>query len=602
MTSNHCSPKIIIFSVVCALFSLAGQAQCSFSLGADTLICQGQSINLQLSAPPAYTSYLWSNGSTAQSITATSAGNYSCTATLLGNDLVVNGNFSTGNTGFTSNYIPGTGGMWGQLSNPGTYAVTTNPNLAHNNFFSFGDHTTGTGSMLVCNGSSQANDVVWNQSITVTPNTNYKFSAWVTSVENIAPGSEAMLQFAINGALVGPVFNAPLNAPQWANFAVNWNSGTNTTAIITIVDQNTLGSANDFALDDIFFQQACVASDTLTVTVAPLPIANAGSTQTITCTDTLITLNGSASSANMLYSWMAPGNVPAGNAPNGISTIVAGSGTYTLTVSNPQTGCSASSTVLVNTNNTHPLLNAGVDVQIPCPGTTVNLNPTSAVQSNCTYLWTGPGGYSSAQLVPTAPVSMAGTYYLNAINTVNGCISIDTVQVSMGAAPVAAFTASVLSGQAPLSVQFINTGTNTPFNHWVFGDGNMADNINNTTNTYQNPGNYQVMLVLTNGSNSCSDTAYVDIWVYNEPIVIIPNIFSPNGDKVNDVFEVQTLAVKELTIDIFNRWGNKITSFNGLNDKWDGKDQHEGTYFFLAKGMGINGSSIQKQGNILLVK
>ena len=670
----------ILLSVIAT--SNTAYAQCTFNLGPDISVCQGQTINVPISGPTAYTSYLWSTGSTNQSITATAAGTYICTASLLSNDLVVNGNFTAGNTGFTSNYTLGTGGSWGLVSNPGTYAVTTSPNLAHSNFFSFGDHSSGTGNMLVCNGSAIANDIVWSQTITVTPNTNYNFSAWMASVENLSSSSQAaQLQFSINGTLIGPVSTASLTAGQWSQFFVNWNSGVNTSAVITIVDQNVQQGSNDFVLDDIFFQQICVAADTLIVKINPLPnvsstspvalscvpstvqlnaastspnvnynwsgagivsggttatptvnaagvytvtvtdpvtncsntatvnvsapvlpLANAGSLQTITCTSTTVTLNGSASSANMNYSWTGPAaGVPAGTTPAAQSTTVNSAGTYTLTVTNPIDGCTATSTVLVDTNKTLPIVNAGPDLTLPCAVGTVNLNPLSQ-QSNYTYQWAGPNGFSSTQFLPASPVSSIGTYSLTAINTANGCQKTDVVVVNMGIAPVAGFSSNPISGLAPLPVQFTNTSTNASFSTWYFGDGASATNTNSPVNTYMVSGNYTVMLIASNGTQLCNDTAYTEIWVYSEPIVVIPNIFTPNEDNINDVFNIKTISVKELTVDIFNRWGTKVNSFDGMSGHWDGKNQSEGTYYYIAKGKGIDGSSIDKQGNIMLVK
>src|ERR1041384_4367938 len=96
---------IILSAVFCAFFSSKLSAQCTFSLGTDTSYCQGQTINQTLSAPPNQNSYAWSTGAATQSITATATGVYSCTVTLLGSNLVTNGDFASGNTGFSSGYM-----------------------------------------------------------------------------------------------------------------------------------------------------------------------------------------------------------------------------------------------------------------------------------------------------------------------------------------------------------------------------------------------------------------------------------------------------------------------------------------------------------------
>ena len=138
---------IITIIAVVSIISSKLKAQCNFTLGNDTSICSPST--LVLHGPANYTSYLWSpGGSTTQNITVGTSGTYALTGTLMSGDLIVNGNFSAGNTGFTSSYGPPAGGSWGPLSVAGTYMVSNNPNATHSNFMSFGDHTTGTLSLI----------------------------------------------------------------------------------------------------------------------------------------------------------------------------------------------------------------------------------------------------------------------------------------------------------------------------------------------------------------------------------------------------------------------------------------------------------------------
>ncbi|HEY1038669.1 MAG TPA: hypothetical protein VGF30_04650, partial [Bacteroidia bacterium] len=234
-------------------FSLAASAQCTFSLGSDVTYCQGQTINSVFSAPAGQSSYAWSTGATTQSITATAAGVYTCTVTLLSSNLVTNANFSSGNTGFSSGYTVGAGGSWGPISNPGTYYITNNANSAHSNFPSFSGHG-GSGNMMVCNGSDIAGTSVWCTSIAVTPNTTYNFSSWAATCVNGTAAELADLQFSINNTLIGSQYSPSMSPGVWTQFNATWNSGASTTANICILNQNTTASGNDFALDDIFFQ------------------------------------------------------------------------------------------------------------------------------------------------------------------------------------------------------------------------------------------------------------------------------------------------------------------------------------------------------------
>src|SRR4051812_31502275 len=84
-------------------------------------------------------------------------------------NLVSNSGFEDGNTGFTTDYSLWTSGSIGA----GKYAVTTNPLNVASNWGSYGDHTSGSGKMLVFDGSSASDNVLWRQSVSVATNTTY---------------------------------------------------------------------------------------------------------------------------------------------------------------------------------------------------------------------------------------------------------------------------------------------------------------------------------------------------------------------------------------------------------------------------------------------
>lgn len=184
---------------------------------------------------------------------------------LSGDNLITNGDFSMGDTGFTSDYIYGTGGGVGLLSNEGQYAIASNAGTTHNQFANCNDHTGG-GNMMVVNASGDASDL-WCQVITVEANTDYFFSAWVTSVTSENP---AQLQFSVNGIQLGTPFNASPSTCNWQQFSSEWSSGATTSAEICIVNTNFTPAGNDFALDDISFQAYCNTSTTVNINVTEL--------------------------------------------------------------------------------------------------------------------------------------------------------------------------------------------------------------------------------------------------------------------------------------------------------------------------------------------
>lgn len=217
--------------------------------------------SMVLNAEPGLSNYTWSTGETTQSITVHSSDTYWWETIDLTNNKVVNGDFTNGNTGFSSSYTyiapSGSTGGSGALSAEGYYSITTNPKNTHTNFASFGDHTnnsTGQRNMMVVNGAQAPGVTIWTESITVQPNTDYIFSVWFTSAHPDNPGQ---LNFSINGSQLGAPILLTSGTPDWKNFTVRWNSGNSTAATIGMVNQNTVANGNDFALDDIVFAPVC---------------------------------------------------------------------------------------------------------------------------------------------------------------------------------------------------------------------------------------------------------------------------------------------------------------------------------------------------------
>ncbi|HYG51146.1 MAG TPA: gliding motility-associated C-terminal domain-containing protein [Flavobacteriales bacterium] len=91
--------------------------------------------------------------------------------------------------------------------------------------------------------------------------------------------------------------------------------------------------------------------------------------------------------------------------------------------------------------------------------------------------------------------------------------------------------------------------------------------------------------VLTTYTSECADSDTIEVTLLPDPKIIIPNVFTPNGDGTNDEFEIQGMFVENYTIHVFNRWGQLLFTTTSLNDFWDGKDPGgtpvaEGVYMY----------------------
>lgn len=165
-----------------------------------------------------------------------------------GQNLITNGEFELGNSGFTSEYAFGGVGV-----TENTYDVVADPHSVHSAALSYGDHPCGTGLMMVVNGGTTPDRVIWRQTVSVQRNRTYRFSAWASTWFFPSP---ARLSFRVNGVQIGAPLELPATEGQWVQFSANWASGNAVAATLTIVDLNLDPGGNDFALDNLFFGSA----------------------------------------------------------------------------------------------------------------------------------------------------------------------------------------------------------------------------------------------------------------------------------------------------------------------------------------------------------
>jgi gliding motility-associated-like protein len=118
--------------------------------------------------------------------------------------------------------------------------------------------------------------------------------------------------------------------------------------------------------------------------------------------------------------------------------------------------------------------------------------------------------------------------------------------------------------------------------NWDFGDGTTS-NDSLPFHSYYETGNYDITLIVRSGLE-CLDTLIVPVEVVEG--LIVPNVFTPNNDGWNDVFDVRTSAVGSFNLEIFNRWGNRIYENASPLISWDGTTQAgleapAGTYYYV---------------------
>ncbi len=483
-------------------------------------------------------------------------------------NIIVNGNFSSGTTGFSTLYTPGIGGTFGPLSNAGTYAVTTNPRNVHNNYSIFGDHTTGTGNMFVANGDSINNVSMLCQTVQVVPNTNYVFSTWVASC---VPSSPAIFKFIINGVQLGTNYTAPATAATWAQFTQIWNSGASTVANICIQDENILVSGNDFAIDDISMRQICVATDSVNISIVSPGLLHLGNDTTI-CQGETLSLDATTTNATS-YAW---------NTGDTTATITVNiTGTYIATAIIGG-ACPTSDTMNLVVKD-YPVISLGTDTFL-CRDASLLLNATSPLATS--YHW------KNGSTSPTLTASSAGQYWVHVSN--GNCISGDTITISEIILPNFSLgndTTICIPDSVVLNVPAFPNYQYT----WFDGSHVLQQSIS-TAGTFW----------LQMEDSGCTAKDYITISSGDCGVVFVPNAFTPNGDDKNDVWRVFPFSVQTMNTQVFDRWGELIFSSDTPNFFWDGnyggRFIEKGVYNYLITGTYISGNSYTFRGVLSIVR
>lgn len=519
------------------------------AITAQDTICQGASVALSADGD-VFEMYQWSPSDWINNVnipnpivTPPTTTTYTVVGSILGNNIISNGDFSAGNSDFITAYSYGpqtNGGPWGALSEEGTYHVVPNPNDAHSNFANCDDHTTGFGNMMVVNGVEIPNQAVWCQEVNVDQNTTYEFSTWITSVEL---GNPAELQFSINEVLLGSAFNAPSSTCDWLQFFETWESGNTTSAEICIVNQNISVGGNDFALDDISFSPILIDSSSVTVYVSDISGVIAAQS-TPDCNGNLGTASIAVNGGFPPYTYLWD---------NGETTEVATNleeGNHAVTVTDA-VGCAA-------------IVNLAIEpAQLPVIDEVVVEQTTCGFANGWLEIFPGAGAppflYSingvDFQAEPNFTDVAAGTFFA-VIEDANGCTN--AMEVTVNSSEVISTTIATPDGVDFCESVSITLDAGT-FETYLWSNGETSPTID-----VEDGGNYAVTVSDMDG---CEAMATVDLEDCGE--WSMPNTFTPDGDGVNDTFGpvIEGNAVEIIEFKIFNRWGNLV---HQEKTPWDG--------------------------------
>lgn len=582
------SSILFTLSFLCAVAGFGQADHCeTVLLTQDTTIFVGQSVPLQSHNLFEYTwlpeAAFTNPHDSNQTVSPTETSTYYITGRYISDNIVTNGDFESGNTGFTSGYSYYTtnSNTWGVIGQEGTYTINTNSANVHNNFGNYPclDHTygNGTGKCMYVNGAGSANTTVWQQVIPVIPNTDHIFITWVASLaqgQSTGNNQLARLQFSINGQTIGNIFTAPTATSQWQQFYQIWNSGNSTTATIRILNQNTVGSGNDFALDDISFSPMYPCEDSVTVEVL-IPLYALPDTVVACIGDgkTLYPLGNDTIDA--FCTAQAPVEPEIIRYPSHAQVTVMGTENEQFQIQfDPD--FVGEDTLLYRiccANNCDTAM-----VTLISKGYKSEFWDTACVQ----YAWNG------------RTYSATGDYEQH-FSAADGCDSTATMHLT-----ILNPTVSIVSNNPDFcSTHETVLEVVSDFEHFVWTTGDTTTFI-----SVEEPGTYSVT-----GSNAFCD-GRASITIDNcEVIVYLPTAITPSrSDGINDLFSIPESVRSEISdfeILIFNRWGEIIFASTDKNFVWDGnvkgKPAVGGVYLYQMRYTPAAGKPVVARGTVTVL-
>lgn len=330
----------------------------------------------------------------------------------------------------------------------------------------------------------------------------------------------------------------------------------------------------------------CEGHASATVVVNPGEFVDIILPDTSVCGGGSIDINGVTSSAGITgYQWSPTTGVSNPNISTPVITPTA-STTYVLTATNANTGCTIQDSIRIDFS----------DVQfthwtdsLVCLGDSVvfNIQPTGG-SGNYTYLWQySPGNTLSNDSIANPSVFPVtnGTYFITVTDTTFGCqesltINVNVTQLQIQANP----TSALLNPGQHIELEVTGATSYT----WTGGDSTYLS-CNDCPNPTARPQESVTYTIIGTDTTGCRGTATV---VLSVDSLLVPNMFSPNGDGINDELELNYYgAYGNYQILIYDRWGHQLFATTDKQLMWNGKtaggqDVPEGVYYLHVRILG----------------
>ena len=277
-------------------------------------------------------------------------------------------------------------------------------------------------------------------------------------------------------------------------------------------------------------------------------------------------------------------------------------GVYTVTLTETDfIGCISTTTGVINVDTTSSI-SLGLSDSVICNGGGVSFTADYSAIGDTGLIWNFG---DSTGIVNVNPVFHAyadpGAYVVTVTALYRACrdtsVSENIYIAAMPRVNLGADTSICPGGDPIVLTDFLNAGTAGA--SWLWSTGETTSSI-----TVGEPGYYSTTVTI--GGCSASDT----VFVANDCYMDLPNVFTPNGDGVNDYFYPRQYLTKGITtfsMNIYNRWGQKLFETESIDGRgWDGrfngKEQPEGVYVYIIEVSFKDGQKEHHQGNVTLMR
>ena len=393
-----------------------------------------------------------------------------------------------------------------------------------------------------CPGPSVTATVVVQPAIIINSNTDFTVcpGTEVDPTDYVSTPAGATFSWTNSNTAIGLPASGNGTVPAWT--ATN-GGASNISGNITVSAQ-----LNDCPAVQDQFTVTVIPSPTFAYTLSP--------PSGLDCDLNPVTINGAVTPTNCTVSWVGPGIVSGASTS---SPTVNVAGTYSITMTDVQTGCVNTEDVVMDApENINITLVNVVDAECFNGSNGAISIETDNTGGNLTYSWT-----------PTLPNAgivaglSSGNYAVTVVNADN-CQDEATAFVDQGA-PILLTAVDSLGaecGEANGSLTVLATGGNGGFNYeW---DGN----VQGPTLTDIDAGNYTVNVVDAEG---CTVSQVVDLGCTPLIPIIVPQFLSPNADNLNETWIIQNLEFyPDNKVTVYNRWGNIVYEAEPYKNDWNG--------------------------------